>query len=145
MFRGFQKSPECEHFLKDSIVFQNVLNLIPQTGLSCRGSGGFLRGQLAGTENRAKKTRAFLSREIGFSQQIGVFLEKDAQKKNPSIFVEKNRLFALETRISRKISGSAWVVCVFLEKKARLRWLGAFLSRKRLDSDGWGRISREKS
>ena len=34
---------------------------------------------------------------------------------------------------------------VFLEKKARLRWLGASFSRKRLDSDGWGRISREKT
>ena len=33
---------------------------------------------------------------------------------------------------------------VFLEKKARLRWLGASFSRKGLDSDGWGRISREK-
>ena len=33
---------------------------------------------------------------------------------------------------------------VFLEKKARLRWLEAYFSRKRLDSDGWGRLSREK-
>ena len=33
---------------------------------------------------------------------------------------------------------------VFLEKKARLRWLDAYFSRKRLDSDAWGRISREK-